>query len=108
MNAEQTLPLEEITKIITDSILADNILDKEKLPMKIKSLLKIWLKVRDIPKDWDNPNSRNTKTDLGKMKRSQNIKDVEAMYWREQLRIIIGEDNMKHHYKQIETIVSNL
>lgn len=105
---ENTLPLDDITKILTDAILSEDILDKEKLPIKLRSLLKVWLKVRDTPKDWDNPNAKNTKTDLGKMKRSQQIKDIEATYWREQLRIEIGEDKMKNYYEQCALIIKNM
>lgn len=104
------LPLDEITNILTESILSEHILDKEKLPLKIKSLLKVWIKVRDVPNNFDTPKTKQRKesTDVGKLKYSQAVKDIEALYWREKLRIIIGEDQMKNYYNELELIIKSI
>lgn len=105
-----TLPLEEITKILTESILSEHILDKEKLPLKIKSLLKVWIKVRDVPNNFDTPKTkqRQENTDVGKLKYAQAVKDIEALYWREKLRILIGEEQMKVYYNELDLIKKSI
>jgi len=103
--SKKTLPLDILVNNIIESILDENILDKEKLPGKIRSLLSVWLKVINAPADWD---ATDPKTDLGKVKKINAEKEIKNLYWREKLKSLVSEDQMKKWNEEINNITNLL
>lgn len=92
--------VDEISDRIVSTFLEDAFLNKEKMIERCKVILKAWIKVSDVPKNYDKPTS-----DYGKLKQNMVRKDIEAQYWRKSLISIIGEEKMKNYYKEMDEIL---
>lgn len=89
--------IKDISKRISDAILADNILDKEKLPEKIKTILSAYFVLYDRPINYD-----NIKTDAGILQRRVEEKEVEISFWRHHMRKIVPAGGIQAYYDMLD------
>lgn len=99
------IPLEEISKRLVDAILADNILDREKLPAKVHSVLRIWHRAQERPVDYDKTRNANLKTDMGKLKKVLDKTDFERLFWQRKCRELVGEEKIQDIYKELDNLL---
>ncbi len=101
----KNLPLDEISIKLTDAILSDAVLDRDRLPIKIKSILSIWLHAQIKPIDYDKTKSAKPTTDIGMVKRALVKTSFESLFWRRKLREIKGEAEMNKLYNELDGLL---
>jgi len=88
--------LDDISERLVDAILSDNILSKEELIPKCRSILKAWVNAYDRPVNYD-----NIKTDKGVLQRTIEQRGFEKEFWKNKLSSLIGKEKMKEEYAEI-------
>ncbi len=92
--------LDEVTLKLVDAILADHILQRDKLIPRVRAILQAWVKVSDRPADYN-----NITTDKGRLLKTIEQRGVELDYYKSKLKDAIGNENMLPCYKELETIL---
>ena len=77
--------------------------NREKLIPKVKAILKAWINVQDMPTNYDEP-----KTESGKLLKTVNQRGLEREFWRMKYIELIGEENMRKHYDELDKKLTEL
>lgn len=88
--------LDTITERIVDAILADHILQREKIIPRVRAIIQAWVKVNDRPTDYN-----TIKTDKALLQKTIEHRGVEKEFWRNKLKEKIGSDNMQPYYEEL-------
>ena len=96
--AHSDLGLDEISRRVVEAVVESNYVNPTQLLPRIRSILRIWLTRRDsVKRTKPRPKNRYTKS----VKTLEKEK-FECVYWKRELRSIIGEEEMKKHYQVLE------
>ena len=94
---------EDFASIVFDAVYEERYLSKELLVPKIKTLAKMYrLKLQS-----DNFNAIEKPTKMANLMRSVNQKNEELNFWREKLHSIIGDEEMKRLYSDLDSHLIN-
>ncbi len=95
--------ISDVSKRISDAILADNILDKEKLPSKIRAILSAYFLMNDMPKNYD-----NIKTPSGILQRKIEEKECTIRFWKNEVQQLKTKEEMQELYKKSDDYLIGL
>ena len=90
------LNLDDISIMIANSILSEKIINKKRLPEVIKPIIKILIRDRDSVK------RVNNKTEKQRLIYTIEKKEFEQKYWRNKVKALVGDDNIKQYYRNLE------
>lgn len=94
---------EDFASIVFDAVYEERYLSKELLVPKIKTLAKMYrLKLQS-----DNFNAIEKPTKTANLMRSVNQKNEELNFWREKLRSVIGDEEMKRLFSDLDSHLIN-
>lgn len=93
--------LDTITKNLVKAILDETILNEQNLIPKVRALLRAWMVKESRPVNYD-----NIKTNVGLLQKTIEQRGVERDYFKKQLYILVGENEMhKTYYPEIDKIL---
>lgn len=99
----KTISLDDLCDRIIDIFLDEPILDRKNLQPRIRSVLKIWHRATNIPKDYN-----NIKTDKGILQRTIEQKEIENQFWRDILKEEIDKDKLDKYFQNLDNILIDL
>ncbi len=88
---------DDVAERIAEAILAEDVFSKKHMIPKIAAIIRAWIRENDKPADYN-----NIKTDKGLLVKTVEKKTLEVIFWRQQLRDLIGEEKMKPYYDNIQ------
>lgn len=94
----QDISLDEIAKMITDAVLAQPYINRDKLQTLIRPILKIWLKSTDEFKS-----QKATKT---KLQFTIENREIQQKFWLSKVRELVGNENMQPFYDELDYILT--
>lgn len=93
----QNLPLDEIANRIIDAILEERHINRESLSLRIRPILKIWLKQTDAAIT----SNRKKHASKDKLQWTIEKRGMEIEFWLNEIRRLTNEDQMKEYYAKI-------
>lgn len=91
--------IQQLAEIFVDAILSETFLNKETLTPRIEALIKRFVDLKNIPKNY---NDYESKTDRARRVRTIEKRGEEVRFWREQVKILVGEDAIQEYYKKAD------
>jgi hypothetical protein len=92
--------LDEIAERLVDAVLADHILQRDKLIPRVRAIIQAWVKVNDRPADYN-----TIKTDKGILQKTIEQRGVEKEFWRNAMKENFGADKMQIYYEHLNKIL---
>jgi hypothetical protein len=92
------LSLNDIAERVVDAVLEERFLNKKSLTKTIRPILKIWFN-----KSSKHKKPSNKPTD--KLLETIEVRGLERVYWRKKVEEIVGADNMRPFYDEINSKV---
>ena len=96
------LSLDEITTRIVDAVLNEPILNKEKLTTMIRSIIKIWMNVKNLPK---NNNKGWTKTSKYKLLIKKG--EVELNFWKKKYKESVDSQQLNKCFDELDEVLKD-
>ena len=91
------ISLDEISKRITDAVLAQPYIKREELQTLIRPILKVWLKSTD--------EFKSQKAKKSKLQFTIENREVQQKFWLSKVRELVGNENMQPFYDELDHIL---
>lgn len=91
------ISLDEISKRVTDAVLAQPYINREKLQTLIRPILKVWLKSTD--------EFKSQKSNKTKLQFTIENREVQQKFWLSKVRELVGNENMQPFYDELDHIL---
>ena len=91
------ISLDEISKRITDAVLAQPYINRDKLQTLIRPILKVWLKSTD--------EFKSQKVNKTKLQFTIENREVQQKFWLSKVRELVGNENMQPFYDELDHIL---
>ena len=88
------ISLDEISKRITDAVLSQPYINRDKLPALIRPILKVWLKSTD--------EFKSQKANKTKLQFTIENKDLQQKFWLSKVRELVGNEDMQLFYEELD------
>ena len=91
------ISLDEISKRVTDAVLAQPYINRDKLQTLIRPILKVWLKNTD--------EFKSQKANKTKLQFTIENREVQQKFWLSKVRELVGNENMQPFYDELDHIL---
>lgn len=91
------ISLDEISKRITDAVLAQPYINRDNLQTLIRPILKVWLKSTD--------EFKSQKANKTKLQFTIENREVQQKFWLSKVRELVGNENMQPFYDELDYIL---